>query len=79
MSASNRILSQADLKTLTGAARHARQKHILKRNGIRYIERADGSPAVTWEAVNAALTSKPAESVNGPNLDWMQPNGQAKN
>lgn len=79
MAATDRLLSPEDLRQLTGAVRHRRQKDVLARSGIRYVERIDGSPAVTWEAVNAALASKPAKPVRGPDLDWMQPHGEAKN
>lgn len=66
------MLTQAELRELTGCTHRAVQRRVLDQRGIGYLVRADGSIATTWEAVNAVLCGKIAD--NGPELsfDWMQ-------
>ena len=67
------ILTPADLEHLTGAKRAATQRRVLDNAGIRYVRRLDGSPALTWEAVNAVLAANPskAENYEEPKLDFL--------
>lgn len=46
------LLTEEDLKDLTGAAQAARQMQVLESNGIYYITRMDGSIVTTWHHVN---------------------------
>jgi hypothetical protein len=67
------FLTVTDVEHLTGAKRAAFQRRVLDKAGIRYVKRLDGSPALTWEAVNAVLAGN--QPVTGddeqPNLDFL--------
>ncbi|MGE5319655.1 MAG: DUF4224 domain-containing protein [Hyphomicrobiaceae bacterium] len=65
------LLTETELQELTGAKIKSRQKLALRRAGIRYVERLDGRPAVTWEAVNAVLCGQKAQE-EAPKLDWIR-------
>lgn len=57
------ILTDAQLRRLTGSGSPEEQKRILTENGIPYVRRKNGSPAVTWEMVNQSkLATKAAVS-----------------
>ena len=45
---SDKILTEAELIETTGAKQVAKQKEVLRNNGINYIERKDGSIIVLW-------------------------------
>jgi hypothetical protein len=66
-------LTAEQIEALTGYKRPSRQCRALAESGINYLRRADGRPATTWEAVNAALApaQKRADDVK-LNLDWMR-------
>lgn len=53
----DRLLTGAEISELTGAKIGTKQRVILDKAGIRYVERADGRPALTMSAVNAVLTT----------------------
>ena len=52
------LLSQAEIVELTGAKRGHTQCKALRAAGIKFAPRIDGRPAVTWTAVNAALSAQ---------------------
>lgn len=52
------ILTPADLEQLTHKRQPAAQARALKRMGLPFMPRDDGTPAITWEAVNARLAGK---------------------
>lgn len=54
------ILTPADLEQLTHKRQPAAQVRELRRMGLLPIVRADGSPAITWEAVNARMVGATA-------------------
>lgn len=64
------LLSKSELKALTGAA-ESEWAEILRRNGIPYVRRKDGLPAVTWEMVNQSQLAKPSRQAipAGMNLE----------
>lgn len=65
-----KFLTKAELVDLTGAQIPSKQKECLRSNGILFVERSDGHPAVLWESVNAVLVpqwKKPTKSIE-PNL-----------
>jgi hypothetical protein len=66
------LLTQSELTELTGSPLPRRQKLALRRAGIRFVERLDGRPAVTWDAVNAVLCGRPDAPEAGPKLDWIK-------
>lgn len=60
------LLSDADLYDLTGYKYPAKQKAILNKNGIKFIERKDGKIRTTWGCVEQAN----AAAINDPEPDW---------
>lgn len=62
-------LTTQDFEYITGAKQPVKQCAVLRKNGIRFTVRADGSPSLTWEAYNRQLASnddRPQQ--RGPNL-----------
>lgn len=55
----NAMLTDADLRELTGRVRPASQRKWLDDAQIVYIVRPDGKPRTTWAAVDAALGLEP--------------------
>ncbi|WP_226647971.1 DUF4224 domain-containing protein [Microbulbifer variabilis] len=54
------ILTDAQLRRLTGAKSSELQKSVLEENQIPYVRRRDGTPVVTWAMVNQSkLASRP--------------------
>ncbi|MEX2964786.1 DUF4224 domain-containing protein [Microbulbifer sp. TYP-18] len=54
------ILTDAQLRRLTGARSPEVQKKVLEENQIPYVRRKNGTPAVTWDMVNQSkLASRP--------------------
>lgn len=51
------LLDNEDLITLTGSAETRKQKSVLRKHGIPFINTASGGLSTTWEAVNFALKS----------------------
>jgi hypothetical protein len=61
------LLTADDLQELTHKRQPAAQIRELKRMGLQPIVRADGTPAITWEAVNARMQGqavKPRPQLN---------------
>ena len=54
---SDHLLTDAELRQLTGAHRAKQQIEVLKRNGIRYILDAADRPIVIWDAVRQVVLS----------------------
>ena len=52
---SNPLLTEQDLEQLTHLKRPMAQARWLRKLGIRYHPRNDGTIATTWDAVNAPL------------------------
>mgnify|MGYP003920573977 CR=1 FL=1 len=42
------FLTAEEMKTLTGATHRAKQKLVLDKNRIRYVEQEDGKLKVAW-------------------------------
>ncbi len=49
------FLTPDDLEQLTHKRQPAAQARALRRMGLHFLPRDDGTPAITWEAVNAKL------------------------
>jgi hypothetical protein len=58
------LLTDFELKKLTGRPQKSRQIEWLKKEGIPFRVSATGHPVVTWSAVNGKLA--PAASVAAP-------------
>lgn len=61
------LLSDEELKRLTGAKHSARQEDVLNANGIYFIKRMDGSIVTTWHHVNHPA-KRQAKNDSGPNF-----------
>lgn len=66
------IVTQPELRELTGSARRANQQRVLDQKGVGYLVRADGSLCTTWEAVNAALCGHAAREEVSIDTGWMR-------
>ena len=51
------ILTKKDVIELTGYQRYQCQCRALDHMGIRYRKRLNGSPVVTWDAVNGGRST----------------------
>lgn len=51
----SKILTPEEVYSLTGSRHKKKQCQVLDDRGILYVPRADGWPAVTWNAVDAVL------------------------
>ncbi|WP_366523459.1 DUF4224 domain-containing protein [uncultured Microbulbifer sp.] len=68
------ILTEAQLRRLTGAQSPEAQKLVLKENQIPYVRRRDGKPAVTWEMVNQSQLAN-NNRVNSSGVNFQIPSG----
>lgn len=50
------LLTDEDLRDLTGVEQPAAQLRVLRDNGLHPIVRRDGRPRITWTAVDAVIT-----------------------
>ena len=67
------LLTEPEMVQLTGARRSHKQAEVLRRHGIRFIERRDGAIATTWEAVNAVLAPQAAAPTRkGPDFSVLE-------
>ena len=48
------LLTTGELKKITGSGVASEQIRVLKDNGIPFVRRLDGTPAVSWGMVNRA-------------------------
>lgn len=66
----NELIQDEKWIELTGASTGKKQCEILNKNGVRFVERADGRPALSWEAYNRQMAAKLPEvpRKNEPNL-----------
>lgn len=64
------LILASEMEELTGAKTPSKQCDILRKNGVRFTLRADGRPALSWEAYNRQLSATAANdiTVSGPNL-----------
>lgn len=51
------LISKEEMVGLTGAIAPKAQCEVLRRNGLRFTERADGRPALSWEAYNRQIAA----------------------
>lgn len=58
----SQLITMQEMKDLTGAERGSKQAEILRKNGIRFTERADGRPVLTWESYNQQLLNKDSKT-----------------
>lgn len=66
------LLTDDEVQSITGYERSKEQIRVLRNNGVRFIERGDGKPAVTWEMVNSVgITNTPTIDEDGFNLDGL--------
>lgn len=65
------LITDIEMRDLTGAKLPAKQCEVLRKNGIRFLVRADNRPSLTWEAYNRQLCGTQAEPVTGFNLEAM--------
>lgn len=54
----NNLINDADMIELTGARMPRKQCDVLRKSGIRFSVRANGSPILTWDAYNQQLLSR---------------------
>lgn len=54
----DKLLTQAELRDLTGAGTKPKMREVLDANRVPYFIRADGWPVVTWDAINAQFGGK---------------------
>ncbi len=66
------IVSQDDIKELTGSPKSSKQIEVLTRHHIKFIVRTDGKIRTTWTAINNALTQQPSNDDDGPDLDFLR-------
>lgn len=59
------LLTPDDLLALTHKRQPAAQIRELRRMGLQPLVRADGTPAITWEAVNARMQGQAADQFAG--------------
>jgi len=62
------MLTQDDIFELTGAKRPAEQKRVLSNARIYFIERLNGTLAVTWHHVNNPMVATSTRTE--PNINW---------
>ena len=64
------LISSGEMSELTGAKLPAKQREVLRQNGLRFTVRADGRPILTWEAYNRQMAAAGSERPsNGPRLE----------
>jgi hypothetical protein len=65
------LISTAEFEEITGAKHPAKQCEQLRKNGIRFTQRADGRPSLSWEAYNRQLSSaeKAEQHYEGPRIE----------
>ncbi|MBN8740671.1 MAG: hypothetical protein BGP24_14925 [Lysobacterales bacterium 69-70] len=69
------LLTPDDLQALTHKRQPAAQIRELRRMGLQPIVRADGTPAITWDAVNARMQGQAAKPRPQLNLRAFQKAG----
>lgn len=57
----NDFLSEQELEELTGAKQVSKQKEILSKNKIFFVERTDGKIKVCWHHVHNPMVEKQSE------------------
>lgn len=68
----SRLINEKEMIGLTGATAPKKQCEVLRRSGIRFIERHDGRPALSWEAHDRQLAGSPSGALaanDGPRLE----------
>lgn len=63
------LLSESEIVELTGYERTDKQAQVLQQHGIFYVQRRDGSLAVTLHAVHNPAPYKPQPKGSRINLD----------
>lgn len=66
----DRLLTQDELRELTGTKSAAKQMRILSEHGINYVRGVNNHIAVTWHSVNNP--SRPQATDNGPDFDALR-------
>jgi hypothetical protein len=69
------ILSQADIKALTGYVRASAQVRWLRHHGWKFAVNALGDPIVALAEFNRHLVGGKAAGIQEPNFDWDAING----
>jgi hypothetical protein len=65
------LISDKEMEDITGAKTPSKQCEVLRKNGLRFVERADGRPSLSWEAYNRQLCASEQVKISGviePNL-----------
>ena len=63
------LLSESEIKALTGYERADKQAKVLQEHGIFYVQRRDGTLAVTLHAVHNPAPYKPKPKESRINLE----------
>ncbi|ARD61597.1 hypothetical protein Y71_17305 [Kosakonia radicincitans DSM 16656] len=58
MTRNNDLLTDAELIEFTGYQKPSKQREVLDRGGVSYIEDREGRPMVTWTHINAVLNGQ---------------------
>ncbi|EMJ9258540.1 MAG: DUF4224 domain-containing protein [Klebsiella huaxiensis] len=54
----NDLLTDAEMIEFTGCKQPIKQKEVLDRGGVSYIQDREGRPMVTWTHINAVLNGQ---------------------
>lgn len=73
------LLSDADIRTLTGKDHADAQCRALRLMGIRFGLRPDGTPVVTRDAVRAYTGERPANDADRPTINLQALHGSQAN
>lgn len=68
----DKLLTSDEIYELTGAKLPTKQRIILDQAGINYVQRADGRPSLTWNAVNSVIANQGVDKVVGPNWEAVE-------
>lgn len=63
------LLTIEELEKLTGAKQSAKQASILRRHGIFFVERLDGTIITTWYHVNHPNNQEKSTFDESPNFE----------
>lgn len=63
------ILTESELKELTGTESHAHQARVLRENGIFYVAGIGGRVRTTWYHVNHPASMRKSDSAEAE-PDW---------
>ena len=68
MADSTRFLTEADIEEMTRFKNYKKQAEVLRKHGIFFITRRDGSLCLTWHHVNNPVINR--DDYEEDNFDW---------